>query len=375
MLSPKNASNTSIDNDFIVHTMAKDLEESTNPSTKTSPLTSPDQVPPLLSSLKKNPSPFSMTEKKPEQSIPQKPAEQPKSAITPPTTNNPNPFNVRTTTNSTPKQLVAQKESTTIKKILPNSPTHSPIRSFLVLLFLVFLLGGLALYFFYYRNIQVASETQNNSSTTEDTSSSSTSTSSSEGTSLVENAPLSISIDKPNYLSINTDTADNLTIKEAIKSQADDVTKVNPVTPIEFVVTDQLNNPLSFTDFSIKTGIDLPTELLASLSDKFSLFVYVDQGSPKMGLAIDIKDSTALKGSLKKEESKIITDLSPLYLDTPYSTSSVKFKDSVYKETPVRYFNIISPAKLSIDYILTPDKLIIGTTRETAANIFDYLAK
>ena len=212
--------------------------------------------------------------------------------------------------------------------------------------------------------------------TTENTTENPTATANNENSSTNEISPATLSLDKPNYLTINTAVTDSAAIKELLKNRAGDVLKINPTTPVEFIVTDQLNNPISFTDFSVKAGIDFPVDLLAGLSDNFSLFVYIDQGAPKIGLAIDIKNLTALKSSLKKSEPNLIAELAPLYLDTPYSATAVVFKNSVYKEAPVRYFNIISPAKLSVDYILSPtNKIIIGTTRETAASIFDYVTR
>jgi len=394
--------------DFVVHTMAKDLEQVQNPSSKpydsignSSQKLSPGISTPTPATKPKTASPFLIMEEIPGEKPPvTKPV-----AVVPPTENTPfapatktttqNPFSLPATentqpapfatANNTPQSIpananqaeperIADKWKEAVPKIIVKQEeanhvaTSGKALKILIVIFLLLLIGG-GFYFFYYKKtltpaiVDPPTETPIAPpvETPVDVPPVETPT------------PLSISVDKPNYLSINA--LDNASFKEALKKYSADVLKINASTPIEFIVTDQLNNPISFADFSAKSGINLSADTIASLASSFSLFIYVDQGNPKVGLAIDIKNQTALKTALKQEEASITTKLAPLYLDLPFSTSVAKFENSKYKEVPVRFYNIISPTKLSIDYMLTTNKFIIGTTKMTTTSIYDYLIK
>jgi hypothetical protein len=431
----KNTASTIITaDDFAVHTMEKDLAQtkkvissqpydSIDTPSKTSPVNNSIQnkkpTTPTQANEPKTPSPFLTTTPKPlstPNQIVAKPELEKKPVLTAPAiptkqtpatpekplattipeksgpflTQSQNPFSLPIKPVDTPsaaptdKSLIDAKWKEPVQKlgvqqetIATNSKKKFFLQVFILLIFLAILSGGASYLYFQKRDAQLAEvplETPIEAPVTVPVET--------PIEPVIETPPvespiettLSISTDKPNYLPVNFEGGVGTEFADALKKYSAAVLKINPTSAVEFVVTDQLNNPLSLADFSNKTKISLSTETLASLADKFSLFVYIDQGNPKIGLSVDLKNPATAKTALLKEEASLITKLAPLYLDLPYSPSVAKFQNSDYNKTPVRYYNIISPTKLSIDYILTSDKIIVGTTRATATAIFDYFS-
>lgn len=183
------------------------------------------------------------------------------------------------------------------------------------------------------------------------------------------------SLDKPNYLSIDTAAAPD-GIKSEINDYVQKVIAQNPSTPVEFLVTDSQNNPVGFDKFAALAGINLPSSVMTNLSTDFSLFIYVDGGKARLGLEIGSKDliSTNLKNSLANEESNLPKDLESIFLVSGYTISNAAFNTSYYSGAEIRYFNIISPEELSVDYTIFRNKLLIGTTKMTLRSIIDYVS-
>lgn len=181
------------------------------------------------------------------------------------------------------------------------------------------------------------------------------------------------SIDKPNYLALDIKTADAAKIKAEIKDRTDKLVASEIKTPIEFIVSDENFNPTTFKDFAGKFGLKLSARLLANLEDKFSLFIYNDNGVAKLGLVLDAKNEKTAKTQLTQEEATLITKLTPLYLDSAFTIKDKKFASSQYGELVIRYNNLVSTSELSLDYALFGKKLLIGTSKMTLRSIYDYL--
>lgn len=179
-----------------------------------------------------------------------------------------------------------------------------------------------------------------------------------------------------NIFSIDLSSASSADIQAALFNLVGEVKKENLNGPIEFSLVDKDNNLIAFKNFSQKFELGLSINLINSFSEKFSLFIYNDNGNYRLGLAIDYKKGVDLKKLMRTEEPTLLTELKPLFLDAAYSQPrDKKFSDNVYKNFAVRYENIVSPEYLSIDYIANNKTLFIGTTRLTAQAMVDYLEK
>lgn len=183
------------------------------------------------------------------------------------------------------------------------------------------------------------------------------------------------SLTNANYLKINlTDLSDKVFI-EKMSDAASQVKSMDTSGPVEFILTDNSNNPLSFSDFSQKIGLGLPQTILSQLGDSFSIYVYLENGEAKLGLSVSARNSAILKTAMDNEENSLAKDLRPLFMGNSYTLENTyNFKSSTYNGNSIRYANIISPTELSVDYTISPKQLLIGTTKKTLRSILDRLS-
>ncbi|MFA7319296.1 MAG: hypothetical protein WC022_01730 [Parcubacteria group bacterium] len=188
--------------------------------------------------------------------------------------------------------------------------------------------------------------------------------------------PSAFSQTQANYLSVDMQSVDAAGLKEALKKYTGQVSQMNSPGVIEFIITDKLNNPVSFQDFSQKLGLTLSPNIYSRLGQTFSLFIYLDNSFPRFGLMIPENNSAALKASLTQEEKTLARELEALFLNPAYDLTKVPvFNTSVYNGIQLRYVNIPSSSNLSVDYAISNNSLIIGTSKMTARAILDYLSK
>jgi hypothetical protein len=178
------------------------------------------------------------------------------------------------------------------------------------------------------------------------------------------------STENPNYLQIDVNKTDTQ-IKEELKQMAENVAKLQSNIPVEFIITDQNNNPIAFHIFAAVLKLDLSQQLLASLDDNFSLFALQDETVTRLGLAIKTKDTEAVRNELNQSENSLPDSLKPLFLDDVVVPVSKTFNESVYNDVQIHYFNIDSNKKQSIDYTITNNLLLIGTSKQTLRTIID----
>jgi hypothetical protein len=178
----------------------------------------------------------------------------------------------------------------------------------------------------------------------------------------------SFSETNPNYLRVENGAL----IGDKIKSTMGQVSQEGYVPPIEFIMTDTQNKPITFKAFSELLSIKLSPLVLESLSDNFSLFVYNDLAGPKVGIAVESKNDTNLGKALAQEEAAMADEINPLFFNNNYNKAKL-FNSSEYGGAKIRYQNIISPEMLSIDYSIYKNKFLIGTTKLTMRAIIDRL--
>ena len=190
----------------------------------------------------------------------------------------------------------------------------------------------------------------------------------------IETSP-DIIADKPNYLSLDIDNSNSAAIKEEIKTYAAKAAKLNTISPIEFIITDKQNNPVSFQKFSQAMEITLPENIISIIGTDFSLYIYSDNNQARIGLSLPVSDESTLKTTLLQEEPNLPKELEPIFLAESYALTDIyNFNASIYDNLsiPVRYANITSPEDLSVDYAIFNNQLFIGTTKMTLRAILDY---
>lgn len=181
------------------------------------------------------------------------------------------------------------------------------------------------------------------------------------------------SFTNPNYLPLDIENTSPEAVQEIFIKMAQEAvfqkqssSNTHPSQILEFFVTDTANNPLSFTKFAQLSGIIIPPAVVETLNDTFSVFLFLGEETPKMGLFIETKNTQTTALALTQEENFLATTLplSPIFLgDIPTKINEV-FQNNTYMNTPIRFINIHPETKLSIDYSLQGSHLLISTSRD-----------
>lgn len=184
-----------------------------------------------------------------------------------------------------------------------------------------------------------------------------------------------------NYLEIDVNDPSPEAAKEALKSYAQEVKASGITSALEFKAVTLEKSPISLATFLTKMKLTLSPELISSLEDNFSLYIYNDQGNPGIGLTIPVKKTVTLDDVMLREEKNLPIELQSLFpveqytLEKNRSFSTSEFDSSLWGKLGIRYLNIVSPENLSIDYILLNEngatKLLIGTTKMTLRSIIE----
>lgn len=193
---------------------------------------------------------------------------------------------------------------------------------------------------------------------------------------VIEKEESKFSVENPNYLLIDTEKDTAQTIQQLLLKTATEVKEIGIGTPIEFIVVDQNNNPISLSIFSILSGLKL-APVLDNLEESFSLLIYLDSENPRMGLAADFKDKPKAARAMIAKEKTLVNDVSFLLLSEIPQKTRGTFSVNDSKSFPIRYINIDANAEglLSVDYSLTDKQLIIATSKNTMWAILDKIGQ
>jgi len=182
------------------------------------------------------------------------------------------------------------------------------------------------------------------------------------------------SSENPNFLSIDSSTISSEQLKNKLIEIAEEIKKL-PVSKIyEFIVVDKNNNPITLKTFNESSKLTLSPAIIKKLDQDFSLFFYNDNGNTRLGIRIKTLASNkkSLFEDLKLQEKTLPEDISVLFLGLTREDKQTEFTTSKYDTSneTVRYLNINSGKTLSIDYMVTENNLIIGTSKETLRKIY-----
>ena len=191
----------------------------------------------------------------------------------------------------------------------------------------------------------------------------------------IEPQPKKYSLENPNILQINTDTAAS-SIIEQLNTVGQELKEESPeASLVEFVIRDEKNNPVDFSIFSILASLKLDY-ILAYLGDDFSIYLYPEKDKTRAILSVEIKENGEVKKLLLANEKTMASDLSFLFLgQSPAKTTGVLFSENSSSAYPVRYANFDAEMRgdLSIDYFLTDDRLVIATSKNSASAFLEKI--
>ncbi len=179
-------------------------------------------------------------------------------------------------------------------------------------------------------------------------------------------------LDKPNYISINTETATPQDIKKSFNQSAERMISARMVAPVEFLITDQNNNPIAFSRFAYIEKFEIDTGLLALVEESFSCFVYNDAGQARMGLILTFRDPVLAGQIIAKKEGTLPYAFRTLLYDNATTLSrTAVFRSGKYNTQAVRFVNIDSTRNFSFDYALQGKRFILGASKDTLRAVID----
>lgn len=188
----------------------------------------------------------------------------------------------------------------------------------------------------------------------------------------LEKLPFSAEKSNPFIIDVETETVS--TIRERLLTHAKTMKEAGMNGPVPFAVVDKTNTPIAFFIFASVLNLSLSGDLLNSLENNFTLFLFLDKGSPRLGLSIKIKGKSDAKKFLAASEGTLPISLKNLLLvEKPPTEAFPVFASAKYREAPVRYFNFPAQNNLSLDYVLAKDFLVIATSKNTSEALVDLL--
>jgi len=176
--------------------------------------------------------------------------------------------------------------------------------------------------------------------------------------------PMQYSKNSPNIIQINST---NISIQETITPILNNLEKssISPQDMYEFILVDTNKKAVPFSVFAKSVNITISTELLRTLNDTFSIFIYKDEANLRIGASINILKIDTIEAVLKNQESTLATALAPLFLDNNIKIENGSFSSSIYNGSNIRYLAIDKQNNFSIDYATINSKLLIGTSKDT----------
>lgn len=183
-------------------------------------------------------------------------------------------------------------------------------------------------------------------------------------------------LDKPNYLSLNTEIVSPEDIKSTLLEVALRVKAANIIQPIEFLITDQNNNPLAFSRFAFLLKLDPTSDVVALVNETFSLYAYNDASRMRLGLGLTFKDAPAAALVIAETETTLPDMFQALILESDIPVSkSTPFRSGDYNQFAVRFANVNDGRNVSFDYTFYGNQWFIGTSKNTLRAILDTYVK
>lgn len=175
----------------------------------------------------------------------------------------------------------------------------------------------------------------------------------------------------PNYLSLDTETVTPESFQALLKEKGVIIQNAGIVQPVEFLLTDKNNNPVAFSRVAYLMNIDLSQSFLASLAESFSLYLYNDQGTMRLGLALSFGTVDGPTLFAKEREGAFPYAFRSFLYQGMTVPREVSFRSGAYRDQTVRFVNIDETTQTSFDYALRGTTWLIGTSKETLRALLD----
>ncbi len=173
---------------------------------------------------------------------------------------------------------------------------------------------------------------------------------------------------------VDIETESVSTLREKLIKNATAMKEAGMTGPVPFSVVDKTNTPIAFFIFASVFNLGLSGDLLNSLDNDFTLSIVLDNGLPRLTLAINVKNPSDARKFLSASEKTLLISLKNIFLIDPTpSVSDPVFSSTTYRDTAIRYFNFPLESSLSLDYAFIESVVVIGTSKSSARAEIDAI--
>lgn len=191
-----------------------------------------------------------------------------------------------------------------------------------------------------------------------------------------EKPTFEFSLVSPNYLPVNVETISIGEFRSQLEEIGIKMKSAHITTPVEFFITDKTNTPVAFSRFVILVGLKLPENVVSMTEERFSLFLFDDQGRSRVGLRISLKGDKTTEETLKKAEVEFPFIFQNLFLESKMvPQKKYVFRESLHNGLKIRYANISVADALAIDYSLDGNNWFLATSKNTLRAVLDTRKK
>jgi len=179
----------------------------------------------------------------------------------------------------------------------------------------------------------------------------------------------------PNYLMIDTETVTSDSLRVLLTEAGTRIQGAKMTEPVEFFLTDKNNNPVAFSRLAYLLKLSLPESLVALMEESFSLYLYNDAGSLRLGLGLMLSDGETVAKELQVIEPSLPFFFQPLLYPERVVARQAQFRSGVYRDFALRFVNVDATQNISLDYSVRSDRFWIGTSKDTLRAILDRNSK
>jgi len=177
--------------------------------------------------------------------------------------------------------------------------------------------------------------------------------------------------DAPNYLSIDIETITAASFSQLVAERGKQMMAAHMKMPVEFLLTDKNNNPIAFSRFAYLMNMEFSEDLLASLGESFSVFLFDDGGVIRLGLSLTLADQVKGAKLITQQEKSLPFLFRSLLFSDGEVARTVVFRSGAYNADVVRFVNVDAIRGISFDFVLRADEWLIGTSKDTLRAILD----
>lgn len=164
-------------------------------------------------------------------------------------------------------------------------------------------------------------------------------------------ANTNISLNQANHLKIDVESVTPEDLRKLLEAQGQIMATANINEPVEYLVTDLDDNPISFSRFAFLAGASEPSDLVDVSDEGFSLYLVRTNGLLRIGLSVQLNGKA--DSSFPKNPEAVFASLKDFLYPADIQSrfpEKKEFKTSDYRNHQITYVNLDATTLSSFDF-------------------------